>query len=108
MIAESVAFLAGEGKTVVYDAEHFFDAWRDDPAYALRCVRAAAEAGAAWVTLCDTNGSSLPHEVEAATAAVAGALDAADRHPLPQRRRVRRGQLARRRARRRRRWCRAR
>ena len=77
MIAESVAFLAGEGKTVVYDAEHFFDAWRDDPAYALLCVRAAAEAGAAWVTLCDTNGSSLPHEVEAATAAVAGAIDAA-------------------------------
>ena len=46
MIAESVAFLAGEGKTVVYDAEHFFDAWREDRAYALRCVRAAAEAGA--------------------------------------------------------------
>jgi 2-isopropylmalate synthase len=55
MITESVAFLVGEGKTVVYDAEHFFDAWRDDADYALRCVRAAAEAGAAWVTLCDTN-----------------------------------------------------
>ena len=38
MIDESVAFLVGEGKTVVYDAEHFFDAWRDDPAYALRCA----------------------------------------------------------------------
>src|SRR5215211_3841251 len=71
MIAESVAFLVGEGKTVVYDAEHFFDAWRDDADYALRCVRAAAEAGAAWVTLCDTNGSSLPHDVEQATATVA-------------------------------------
>jgi 2-isopropylmalate synthase len=76
MIADSVAFLAGTGKTVVYDAEHFFDAYRDDPAYALRCVLAAAEAGAAWVTLCDTNGASLPHEVEAATAAVVAALDA--------------------------------
>ena len=74
MIEESVAFLAGEGKTVVYDGEHFFDAWRDDSAYALRCARAAAEAGAAWVTLCDTNGASLPHEVEAATAAVVAAL----------------------------------
>jgi 2-isopropylmalate synthase len=63
MIAESVAFMAATGKTVVYDAEHFFDAWRDDGDYALRCVRAAAEAGAAWVTLCDTNGSTLPHEV---------------------------------------------
>ncbi|HTE64492.1 MAG TPA: citramalate synthase [Solirubrobacteraceae bacterium] len=76
MIADSVAFLAGEGKTVVYDAEHFFDAWRDDAEYALRCVRAAAEAGAAWVTLCDTNGASLPHEVQAATAAVVAALGA--------------------------------
>jgi len=74
MIAESVAFLAGEGKTVVYDAEHFFDAWRDDSAYALRCVRAAAEAGAAWVTLCDTNGASLPHDVRAATEQVVAAL----------------------------------
>ena len=57
MIADSVAFLAGEGKRVVYDAEHFFDAWRDDAAYALECVRAAAGAGAAYVTLCDTNGA---------------------------------------------------
>ena len=99
MIADSVAFLVGEGKTVVYDAEHFFDAWRDDRDYALRCARAAAEAGAAWVTLCDTNGASLPHEVEAATAAVVAALGDAGRHPLPQRRRVRRGELARRGAR---------
>ncbi len=75
MIDESVAFLAREGKTVVYDCEHFFDAWRDDREYALRCARVAAEAGAAWVTLCDTNGASLPHEVEQATAAVAAALD---------------------------------
>ena len=76
MIEESVAFLVREGKQVVYDGEHFFDAWRDDRGYALRCVRAAAEAGAAWVTLCDTNGASLPHEVEEATAAVVAALDA--------------------------------
>ena len=74
MIAESVAFLAGEGKTVVYDCEHFFDAWRDDRDYALRCARAAAEAGATWVTLCDTNGASLPHEVAEATAAVIAEL----------------------------------
>ena len=45
---------------MIYDAEHFFDAFRDDAAYALRCLRAAAEAGAENVTLCDTNGSSLP------------------------------------------------
>ena len=60
MIADSVAFLVAAGKRVVYDAEHFFDAFRDDPDYALRCLRAAAEAGAENVTLCDTNGSSLP------------------------------------------------
>jgi 2-isopropylmalate synthase len=75
MIEESVAFLVGEGKTVVYDCEHFFDGWRDDPGYALRCAQAAAAAGAAWVTLCDTNGASLPHDIEAATAAVVAVLD---------------------------------
>src|SRR5436305_5847158 len=70
MIADSVAFLRGQGKRVVYDAEHFFDAFRDDPAYALRCLRAAADAGAENVTLCDTNGSSLPGQVAEATARV--------------------------------------
>ncbi len=69
MIAESIAFLVGEGKRVIYDAEHFFDAYRDDRDYALQCLRAAAEAGAETVTLCDTNGSSLPHQVTEATAA---------------------------------------
>jgi 2-isopropylmalate synthase len=74
MIADSVGFLARAGKRVVYDAEHFFDAYRDDADYALRCLRAAAEAGAENVTLCDTNGSSLPGEVAEATARVAGEL----------------------------------
>jgi 2-isopropylmalate synthase len=75
MIAESVEFLMEKGKRVVYDAEHFFDAFRDDPGYALRCLRAAAEAGAENVTLCDTNGSSLPSQVAEATARVAAELD---------------------------------
>jgi 2-isopropylmalate synthase len=74
MIAESVAFCREAGKRVVYDAEHFFDAWREDAGYALRCLEAAADAGAENVTLCDTNGSSLPDQVAAATAAVAGEL----------------------------------
>ena len=77
MIADSVAFLAGEGKRVVYDAEHFFDAWRDDPGYALACVRAAAQAGAEYVALCDTNGATLPGEVGAVTALVREAVDVA-------------------------------
>jgi 2-isopropylmalate synthase len=73
MIAESVAFLVKNGKSVVYDAEHFFDAYHEDPVYALRCVRTAAEAGASVVCLCDTNGSSLPgfvHDVVAEAVAV--------------------------------------
>src|SRR5215207_6555586 len=67
MIADSVAFLARQGKRVIYDAEHFFDAYREDAGYALRCLRAAADAGAENVTLCDTNGSSLPSQVGEAT-----------------------------------------
>ena len=74
MIADSVAFLAESGKRVVYDAEHFFDAFRDDPGYALRCLEAAAGAGAENVTLCDTNGSSLPAGVEEATERVVAQL----------------------------------
>jgi 2-isopropylmalate synthase len=74
MIADSVGFLASEGKRVVYDAEHFFDAFREDQGYAIRCLRAAADAGAENVTLCDTNGSSLPGEVSEATSRVVAEL----------------------------------
>ncbi len=70
MIGDSVEFLRGEGKRVVYDAEHFFDAWRDDSGYALECLRAAVAGGAENVTLCDTNGSSLPPQIASATASV--------------------------------------
>ncbi len=74
MIAESVAFLVGQGKRVVYDAEHFFDAYRADRDYALACLGAAAGAGAETVCLCDTNGSSLPGQVADATRAAVAAL----------------------------------
>jgi 2-isopropylmalate synthase len=77
MIAESIAFCRARGKRPVFDAEHFFDGYRDDPAYALECVRAAAEAGAENVTLCDTNGGSLPDFVAATTGAVVAALGGA-------------------------------
>jgi 2-isopropylmalate synthase len=79
MIAESVAFLVEAGKRVIYDAEHFFDAFRDDREYALDCLRAAARAGAETVALCDTNGSSLPGQVAEATATVVAIL--APTHP---------------------------
>jgi 2-isopropylmalate synthase len=67
LIADSVAYLVSEGKRVIYDAEHFFDGYREDTGYALRCLSAALEAGAENVTLCDTNGSSLPGQVAEAT-----------------------------------------
>ena len=70
MIVDSINLCRAEGKRVVYDAEHFFDAWRADPGYALECLRAATAAGAENLTLCDTNGSSLPNQVAEATSAV--------------------------------------
>jgi 2-isopropylmalate synthase len=74
MIGDSVAFLCSAGKRVIYDAEHFFDGWRADPAYAIACIEAASEAGAETVVLCDTNGSSLPSQVASATSAALAAL----------------------------------
>ncbi|MBQ3105887.1 MAG: citramalate synthase [Eggerthellaceae bacterium] len=70
MIADSVAHLKAHGRYVVFDAEHFFDGYRANPEYALACVRAASEAGADSVDLCETNGGALPFEVEEITAAV--------------------------------------
>jgi 2-isopropylmalate synthase len=70
MIGSSIAFLTAEGKRVVYDAEHLFDAWRADRDYALACLSTAVEAGAETIVLCDTNGSSLPPQIAEATRAV--------------------------------------
>jgi 2-isopropylmalate synthase len=70
MIAESIAFLVAQGKRVVYDAEHFFDGYAADSEYALRCLRAAVEAGAETVVPCDTNGGTLPDTLRAAMDAV--------------------------------------
>jgi len=74
MISETVAYLKKNGREVFYDAEHFFDSHKDDPAYALRTVRAAQDAGADLVVLCDTNGGSLPDEVGRITGEVVAAL----------------------------------
>jgi 2-isopropylmalate synthase len=63
MIGDTIRFLKDNGKFVVYDAEHAFDGYKDDPDYALATWRAAEEAGADIVTLCDTNGGCLPSEV---------------------------------------------
>jgi 2-isopropylmalate synthase len=63
MVAESVAFLRAEGRRVFFDAEHFFDGYRADPAFALAVLTAAEEAGAERLVLCDTNGGMLPFDV---------------------------------------------
>jgi 2-isopropylmalate synthase len=70
MIADSVALMKSHGKEVFFDAEHFFDGYKEDPEYALETLRAAAEAGADWLVLCDTNGGALPREIVAATKAI--------------------------------------
>jgi 2-isopropylmalate synthase len=75
MIGESVGFLARQGREVVYDAEHFFDGFRRNRDYALRTLRAARDAGAACLVLCDTNGGSLPGQVAEAVRLVSEELD---------------------------------
>ncbi|MFQ5939630.1 MAG: citramalate synthase, partial [Alphaproteobacteria bacterium] len=64
MIADSVAMVSGRVAEVLFDAEHFFDGYKANRAYALDCLKAAHGAGARWIVLCDTNGGTLPHEVE--------------------------------------------
>jgi 2-isopropylmalate synthase len=75
LIADSVAYLKGQGLEVVYDAEHFFDGYKADPDYALSTLAAAVNAGADWLVLCDTNGGSLPRDIEAAFEAVAARFE---------------------------------
>ena len=70
MICDSVTYLKAAGRHVVFDAEHFFDGYESDPEYALACVRAAHEAGADSIDLCDTNGGMLPFDIERIVAAV--------------------------------------
>ncbi|MBC3515138.1 citramalate synthase [Neobittarella massiliensis] len=70
MISDTVANLVAQGRQVLYDAEHFFDGYRHNPTYAMQTVRAARQAGATCVILCDTNGAALPAEVGAVTAQV--------------------------------------
>ena len=64
MIADTIRYLTSEGREVFYDAEHFFDGWKLDADYALQTIRAAAEAGATRLVLCDTNGGTMPAEIE--------------------------------------------
>ncbi|MGA8479077.1 MAG: citramalate synthase [Chthoniobacterales bacterium] len=74
MIRETVAYLKACGREVIFDAEHFFDGYKDEPAQALKAIQAAAESGADLVVLCDTNGGTLPDEIEGITRSVVEAL----------------------------------
>ena len=76
MIADTVKHLTTEGQRVFVDAEHFFDGYRANPAYAIECIRAATEAGASVVALCDTNGGMMPTELGDVVQAVAQATQA--------------------------------
>ena len=64
MIGDSIAFAKARKGEAMYDAEHFFDGYKANPDFALACVSGALEAGARWIVLCDTNGGTLPDEVE--------------------------------------------
>jgi 2-isopropylmalate synthase len=66
MVADSVEFLRRSGRQVLFDAEHFFDGYRGNPEFSLRVLEGAAQAGASHLVLCDTNGGSLPHDVDRA------------------------------------------
>ena len=70
MIRDSVAFLKSQGREVFYDAEHFFDGYKDDMAFALSTLAAAAESGADMLVLCDTNGGTMPEEISEIAAVV--------------------------------------
>jgi 2-isopropylmalate synthase len=78
-IRESVAHVVASGRECLFDAEHFFDGHRANPAYALDCLRAARDAGARWIVLCDTNGGALPAEIGRVTEAVIAAGIPGDR-----------------------------
>ena len=73
-IRDSVRAARARGREVLLDCEHFFDGYKANPAYAIACARTAYDEGARWVVLCDTNGGTLPHEVEAIVGEVVKAI----------------------------------
>lgn len=74
MIEDTIAFFRSQERRVIYDAEHWFDGYKHNPAYALKTLKAAIAGGAEWLVLCDTNGGTLPHQVTAIVRAVVEAV----------------------------------
>ena len=81
MIHDTLTYLRSQGRQVIYDAEHWFDGFKANPDYALDTLRTAQAAGANWLVLCDTNGGTLPHEIQAITQTVLQSLDPEQNHP---------------------------
>ncbi len=93
-VAESIQAVVASGREAMLDCEHFFDGYKGNRDYALAVARTAHEAGARWVVLCDTNGGTLPHEVERIVADVVKHVPgSASRHPHAQRHGKRRGRI---------------
>jgi 2-isopropylmalate synthase len=78
-ISASIAHCVAQGREALFDAEHFFDGYKANPNYAITCLKAAMEAGARWIVLCDTNGGALPSEVKSIVADVIAAGIPGDR-----------------------------
>ncbi len=74
MIEDTIVYLRQQGRRVIYDAEHWFDGYKNNPAYALKTLKAAQKAGAEWIVLCDTNGGTLPPEISGIVRVVVGEL----------------------------------
>jgi 2-isopropylmalate synthase len=73
-IAESIEAVKARGREPLFDAEHFFDGWKANADYALQCIKAAVDAGARWIVLCDTNGGTMPEDVYAIVSEVKAKL----------------------------------
>ncbi len=84
MIADTIEYLRSQGRRVIYDAEHWFDGYLNNPEYALLTLKTAKAAGAEWLVLCDTNGGTLPHDVTRIVKDVVAALDIQPDNGSPQ------------------------
>lgn len=73
LLRDSIAHLVAQGREALFDAEHFFDGFKANPDYALKCLHTVLDAGARWIVLCDTNGGTLPHDIYRITTAVIAA-----------------------------------
>lgn len=78
MIRDTIEYLQSQGRRVIYDAEHWFDGYKHNRDYAIKTLKVAADAGAEWLVLCDTNGGTLPHEVSQVVRDVAGTMETWD------------------------------